>query len=349
MYWSVESANKVQGEIKMMHGRNEHRDFSYPWMSFSSLSTYLACPRRFKYHYVDLLDEVDSVQLKRGRMVHDIMNNFFDILDPEKLIVAVRRTKMGGDITDTYVFKMMFEQLISLIPVNEPLMLEKGEKEIVIQNLMSFCIMETKRLFFLKGENVELSSETLRNFWYPREREALVVDDENKLFGYIDRSVNNPDGTVDLVDYKSGGGDRLKKAPSQKEILQGRIYMYIYAKQNGIDPKTLTYYIVYTKVTRGKMPNILSIRYNKNAEVRLLAKAARIKRCIDSAMFERCVDVTVLNCKPLSTSNKVYTYKKVCSWCSYTLQCYGQGREQFVKWSSDQFINNAKLYNQPVV
>lgn len=149
-------------------------------ISYSALSTYQQCPLQYKYNYIDKLPKKESLNLYFGSAVHDALHFMLkDIVVPPM-----------GKVLEFYHDNW------------------KDNKE----------WEDIKKAPFFKQKGIQLISDFYRKF-NPKIQEVLVTEDyftaplgDHQISGVIDRLDRLPDGTLEIVDYKTG------KMKSQKYI-----------------------------------------------------------------------------------------------------------------------------------
>ncbi len=154
--------------------------------SASSLTNWLACPRKYYYSKVLGIGSEAGVQAARGTAFHDAMERFHD----PKMEARWRQ----GDLDPATAYEECCR-----IAIEDHLLLIDGELEKLAERSL------LKRLFQNYWESEHDSWDELRtqaverNFYWRLPDERLVI-------GRIDRIVTDGEGSPMVVDYKSGKG-----------------------------------------------------------------------------------------------------------------------------------------------
>jgi putative RecB family exonuclease len=183
-------------------------------LSPSRAGDFMSCPLLFRYRTIDRLPEGSSPDAVRGTLVHQVLEDIFDL-------PAAQRTPAAAHGL--------------LEPTWQQLKVTSGEARGVAASL---------------DEPVWLdSAHTVLDRWFtledptrlePAEREAFVevtLPSGLQLRGIIDRLDRAPDGALRVVDYKTS------KAPPEgfeaRSLFQLRLYALIIWRSRGVVPKVL--------------------------------------------------------------------------------------------------------------
>lgn len=161
-------------------------------LSFSKISTFQTCPLRYKFQYIYKLAEPLSHQLSFGQSVHSTLNAFYQELK-------------SGTSPSFDRLKELFEKYwIPLGYTSNSHLLSRKEN--------GFKMLEN---FFAENSQKWIIPEFLERPF------TLKLPPNLSIIGRIDRIDRLPDGTLEVIDYKTG------KIKDQKEIdkdLQLSIY-----------------------------------------------------------------------------------------------------------------------------
>jgi hypothetical protein len=138
------------------------------------LGTYLTCPRKFKYSYIDKIKSETSPQAQRGLDFHSFAQHFFEHL------IFINNTYFVIDQN------FLDDQLANVHPDAVPL----------IANFIDF---ENNRWEICK----KLRPENPQSLYLPLLREGKFVSDKLEQITIIDRLDLRPDGNYTLVEYKT--------------------------------------------------------------------------------------------------------------------------------------------------
>jgi len=153
--------------------------------SYSSLNEYMECPFKYKLKYFINIKEEENLNLKIGRIYHEILKSFFESGD-KKLSWEVL-----GDI-----LKREFDR-------------HDFEFEFVKKNLMERAAKEFKSFFEKNLPDNPKNSIMEKKF-------TFCIDDDY-VTGRIDQINFTGDGKIELVDYKSSS-TRFNELYLQEEI-----------------------------------------------------------------------------------------------------------------------------------
>ena len=183
-------------------------------LSPSRAADFLSCPLLFRFRTVDRLPEPPSVDAMRGTVVHQVLEDLFDL-------PAGQRTPEQAEA----MVQAVWEQVL----VEEPEVGLMFDGVDVVEWLLS-CRASVRRYFDLEDpRRLE-----------PAEREVYVealLDSRLLLRGYIDRVEVAPDGAIRISDYKSGKGP--KEGFEARALFQLRFYALVLWRTRGVVPKVL--------------------------------------------------------------------------------------------------------------
>ncbi|MBP7785878.1 UvrD-helicase domain-containing protein [Patescibacteria group bacterium] len=182
-------------------------------ISYSQIDNYLICPLRYKYSYVLNIPTPPSRSLNFGDTFHKTLNEF--------------HTKMMiGN-------KPSLEDLYEIFEKNWNPLGYENEKD--RKNTFEEGKVILKR-YYEKNQNLDVKHLGL-------EKKFVLHIDGTKLKGTIDRIDKLPDGSVEIIDYKTG------KEKSQKEVddnVQMTIYTMGATDALKIKPDVLSLYFLNT-------------------------------------------------------------------------------------------------------
>lgn len=150
-------------------------------LSPSRLSDFQTCPRRYQYASIERIPQPASYATAKGRFVHYVFELLFMLPAPERMIERVR------EFVPAAVEEILTEDVRRDIDMDDALMrqLLKETDEIIT----TYFQMEDPTT--VTSEGVEL-------------RLGATVDGA-PLFGILDRLDRDEDGSLTIVDYKTGG------------------------------------------------------------------------------------------------------------------------------------------------
>lgn len=149
-------------------------------LSPSRLADFQTCPRRYQYASVERIPQPASYATAKGRFAHYVFEQLFLLPAPERSVAKARA------YVTVAIDAILTDDVRADIAMDES-MLERllNETEAIITNYFEMEDPST-----VTSEGVEL-------------RLGATVDGA-PLFGILDRLDRDPDGTLAIVDYKTG-------------------------------------------------------------------------------------------------------------------------------------------------
>jgi putative RecB family exonuclease len=181
-------------------------------LSPSRMNDFTNCPQLYKYRAVDQLPEPPSIDAERGKLIHAILEDLFEL-------PAASRT---------------FQSAIELLP-------SKWREQVDAKDELKALVLDEKEWFdraqalltnYFTLENPTSFEATYRELHLERD-----ISEEIYLHGYVDRLDIAPTGEVRIVDYKTGKSP--KSGWEEKALFQLRVYALLYWKNEGVLPKLL--------------------------------------------------------------------------------------------------------------
>ena len=166
------------------------------YFSYTQLETFNLCPLQYKYSFVYRIPSPTTHPLTFGQTIHRTLKDFYEII-------------------------------IKGIEVNKELLLEFYEKNWSREGFLSSEHVEQQ---YLKGKKIlgdyyENNKENFGSPFYLEKEFVYKIAPEISLKGYFDRVDLFPDGTVEIIDYKTGEiKDLEKKKKEAKKSYQLSIY-----------------------------------------------------------------------------------------------------------------------------
>ncbi len=187
-------------------------------LSYSSISTYKNCPLSYKFAYVDKLERRKSPALSFGSSIHQALHFFYS--NP------LQKAPNLSDLIQCLDSNWLREGYSS--PEEEA-----SYKELAIRVLNKFH---------------EANSEPFVAPLALEHKFQIDLGLEGKLgqkcflTGVIDRVQKNPDGSIEVIDYKTN--KRLPPFAQVDKDLQLSIYYFAAKETWGVEPEKLTLYFV---------------------------------------------------------------------------------------------------------
>ena len=154
--------------------------------SFSRITTFEQCPRRYRYRYLDGVREgFDSVEAFMGRQVHSTIEWLYE----ERL---ARRVPRAEEAVARYCADWDREIVAAPRPVR---VIKDGTPLEGYRRAGADMIARFHRSRYASDKLTTLANE--RHF-------RVTLGDRFEFQGYIDRLARDGDGTVYIIDYKTG-------------------------------------------------------------------------------------------------------------------------------------------------
>ena len=183
-------------------------------LSPSRAGDFMSCPLLFRYRTIDRLPEGSSPDAVRGTLVHQVLEDVFDLPAAQRTPDAVHRL-LEPAWRELKVASAQAREVATAI--DEPAWLDSAHT--VLDRW--FTLEDPTRL-------------------EPAEREAYVevaLRSGLQLRGIIDRLDRAPDGALRVVDYKSGSSP--PEGFEARSLFQLRIYALILWRSRGVVPTML--------------------------------------------------------------------------------------------------------------
>ncbi|MEY3736805.1 MAG: hypothetical protein RLZZ251_521, partial [Actinomycetota bacterium] len=148
-------------------------------LSPSRMNDFTNCPQLYKYRAVDQLPEPPSIDAERGKLIHAVLEDLFELPAPSRT----------------------YESAIEMLP-------SKWAQQLEAKPELAALVLDEKEWFdrahslltnYFSLEKPSTFESTYRELHLERD-----VSDEIYLHGYVDRLDVAPTGEVRIVDYKTG-------------------------------------------------------------------------------------------------------------------------------------------------
>jgi DNA helicase-2/ATP-dependent DNA helicase PcrA len=180
-------------------------------LSYTQVDTYLRCPQMFQYRFVFRLPTRPKPQMQFGRILHEALKDALGSIEREKPLTWAM-------VDSAYVAAWARERFCA--PEQAPSLQDLGRTYL--------------RRAFDAGD---LSKPLLL------EQPFSLRVDGLRLTGRIDRVDRHPDGSYEVIDYKTGSA---KKAVDLQRDLQLGVYALAAREVFRFDPLSLSYYYLET-------------------------------------------------------------------------------------------------------
>ena len=181
-------------------------------LSPSRINDFTNCPQLYKYRAIDQLPEPPSIDAERGKLIHAVLEDLFELPAPERTIDSARAA-----------LPIRWQTALSEKPELATLVLDEKEwLDRATSLLQNYFGLEQPHTF----------ESTYRELHLERN-----LSDEMYLHGYVDRIDVAPTGQVRIVDYKTGKSP--KPGWEEKALFQLRVYALLYWQNEGVLPSLL--------------------------------------------------------------------------------------------------------------
>ncbi|NBU30430.1 MAG: DUF2800 domain-containing protein [Actinobacteria bacterium] len=227
-------------------------------LSPSRASDFTTCPLLYRFRTIDRFPEPPTAATARGTLVHMVLERLFD------MDAQARTPKAAADMIAT-----AWQDMVD----------KDADYSLVLDNLtvdqwLTGCMAHVESYFALEDpRTVE-----------PAQREAPVevaVSDDLLLRGFVDRIDISPDGSVCVIDYKTG------KAPAPayeaKAMFQMKFYALVLWRMNGTLPANLRLMYLGDGSVLEYQPDEGDLLATQR---RLLALWDAIKKCLETGVFQ---------------------------------------------------------------
>jgi RecB family exonuclease len=224
----------------------------------SSINTFIQCPRKYYYQYIQKLPTKDNIYTIRGNVAHSVLENFFD----------TDLTDVNLENCEKKFKKILLDLLVKHWQEAEErfatLNLSKDETRFYFEETM-FMVMNwanrfIKRLKERTAKNEASLQQAFKELTPIREQE--YVSEKHSVRGFID-AIHDHDDQIQIIDYKTSSSFDLKESM----MLQLGIYALLYEQKHGLKPNKVGISFLREKL---KMVNVTE-ELIKNAEQQIEA------------------------------------------------------------------------------
>jgi len=254
----------------------------------SSINTYKQCPRKYYYRYIEELPSLPSIYLLRGKIVHTVLENFFDI---EKKIDSEDGLRVHLFWLFDKIWTENYSELLELEMDERKLKSYYDESNKMLQNWFNRFRKKLRNQL----ENGSTFSKAFKHLTPIREEE--FISKKYDVHGFID-AVYEMNDNIMIIDYKTG-----RKGDMTPEY---RLQLGIYA-------------VMYEEV-KGKKPNVVGIDFLNHSELMMPVD--------DHLITEAKREVTLIHTKTTTENKADYPIKTgpLCKWstgqCDYYENCF---------------------------
>ncbi len=258
----------------------------------SSINTFRQCPRKYYYRYKEKLPSRPSIHLIRGKIVHAVLEFFFDIDKSMKSEEALRLHLFW--LFDKH-WRESYEELSELGLEEKKLESYRVESK----KMLTGWFERFRSKLSSKMESGQTFEEAFQDLTPTREKELRSQD--YKIRGFVDALFEH-NGNVVILDYKTS----KKKEISEEYQLQLGMYALMYEEMFG------------------KKAHIVGIDFLTHPEVLVPVSEDLIERAKK--------EVSYVHKKTISENIDYYEQKPspLCKWstgqCDYYDKCFPGGK-----------------------
>jgi putative RecB family exonuclease len=247
-------------------------------LSPSRLADFQTCPRRYQHASIERIAQPATYATAKGRLIHFVFEQLFLLPAGERTIEKAR------DCVTPAVEVVLTDDVRKDLSMDVDMLAQMlNETESIISKYFE---MEDPRL--IKSEGVEL-------------RLGVTVNDA-PLFGILDRLDRDPDGSLVIVDYKTGG--LPNRNYDSQTFANSELYAVLCQEKLGETPSKIR--LLYVSQGEAIERNVTDVVMNARASAASSAWE-RIKRYYDDGEF------------PATPSSNA------CRFCSYKDLCRAEG------------------------
>jgi DNA helicase-2/ATP-dependent DNA helicase PcrA len=188
-------------------------------LSATDIEIYKICPLRYKYARVFSIPREQTLPQRFGILVHQVLERFHSQLANEELAGVAAPESSSA------------ERLMALF--------EAGWRRSGFADTNEERQLHEKATDALTSYHVRFREQQSTPLWFERNFSFRIG--EHLLRGRVDRVDRHPDGTFELIDYKTG---RAKTAAQLKEDVQLSLYQIGAKRSWKLDASKQSYYYV---------------------------------------------------------------------------------------------------------
>ncbi len=177
-------------------------------ISYTKLSFYLTCPRRYYYRYEEKRPFYPTKKIKYGSNIHRVLKDYSELLKV-------------GEIPNKQARQSLFNNQWTKISKNKEE--DQQFKDQGLEQLEKFA---------------EINEKSAQNILFLEKSFNFPITHDISINGYIDRIDKIEDNCVDIIDYKTG---------NTRQLFEDDIQLNLYAlvcRYLGLEPKKLSLYFV---------------------------------------------------------------------------------------------------------
>ena len=277
-------------------------------LSPSKINTYMKCPREFYYKYIAKIPEKKTINLFRGTLVHQILEDLFK----QKFRTLPQWEKGGPAIWVQDQFEKGWEEKIAKhkwlweVHTDDEMKAMYIETEALLQN---FVASVNKKLTEMVQWKIFRNKQQAWNAVAPKYAEKWVKSQEYAIVGVIDVVCNDFDGGTTLLDYKTS--KRYGAYLPEEYYRQLIIYAFLYTLEMGEMP-------TFVGVNYLRFDDTFFVKVNQE----VLDEAKDLIKFVHDCIKEREEYEDRYEQKP----------QNLCKWCSFYKGNGGMCDVELPKW-----------------
>ncbi|WP_201774458.1 RecB family exonuclease [Demequina sediminicola] len=246
-----------------------------PALSPSRAGDFRQCPHLYRLRVIDRVPEPPSAAATLGTLVHSVLEELYDLPAHERNEDAATA---------------MLSPLWDAMKVKDPTLADLHDDKAAEQAWLADGATRLRTYFTM--ENPQRLEPNARE-----EFVELQLPDGPLLRGFIDRVDVAPDGSIRIIDYKTGKTPRPQYG--QKERFQ------------------MKFYALLVERLRGRRPAILQLLFLKDGGTLVLRPTAEDLDLVEHEIRELWNDIT----HAASTGQFRPQKSKLCDWCHFQELC----------------------------
>ena len=247
------------------------------YLSPSKLNDFSACYRKYQYGAIDRIPSKSAYPLVKGRIVHAILEKLFG------LVGAERTMEVAQSFIDEAKASELTPDAMSDIGYDKAL-----------ESVLNKEIQSSLDGYFRREAPAEVNVKQV-------EFQMKATIAETPLFGILDRLDEEEDGSLTIVDYKTGKLPRGQYYDKRFDNME--IYAALFKETHQVRPVNIR--LIYVEAGHSDMVLVEGTRVDQQ-----IGRAAAAWRLIN-----RFYEEGDFAANPSSA----------CRWCPYTSQCIESG------------------------
>lgn len=248
-------------------------------ISYSGLETFIQCPAKYKYQFIDRIRTPKSKEAVFGTLIHECLKMFHN---------PSRATPPSEDELLKY-FTEKWDGALYQDQQEESFAFHQG-----IQVLKNYCLNNQGNEFNIVALEIPFETPIVAEI----KDVAIPRRELHQITGRIDRIDKLPDGSFEVIDYKTS-----KRMPSQEEVdknLQLSVYILgLYQRWPGLQKES--------------RPAKLSLYFLKHGE--------KISTSRDNQQINESKEIIVSLINQIKQSKFEPRQNPLCGWCSFQPHC----------------------------